>query len=148
MPENHILLSLPAEEYSRVIACSVPVNLEQHSVIYAPGTSIDHVYFLDSGMVSLLTAGRDGRAIETAVVGREGMVGSNVVLGAPVTNGQAIVQLGGQGLKTPTAQFLRCYRELPTLFDLVNATRCTRSRRGFADGCCKRATGSTAMCSS
>ena len=120
MPENHILLSLPAEEYSRIVACSSPVKLQQHSVIHEAGAPIDHVYFLDSGMVSLLTAGRDGRAIETAVVGREGLVGSKVVLGSFQPNGQAMVQLSGQGLKTTTAQFLRCYRELPTLFDLVN----------------------------
>jgi CRP-like cAMP-binding protein len=120
MPENHILLSLPAEEYARVIACSVPVNLQQYSVIYGPGAPIEHVYFLDTGMVSLLAAGRDGRAIETAVVGREGLVGSKVVLGPPRMNGQAVVQLSGRALRTPTASFLRCYRELPTLFDLVN----------------------------
>jgi CRP-like cAMP-binding protein len=120
MPENHILLSLPAEEHRRVIACSVAVTLPQHSVIYGPGTRIENVYFPESGMISLLTAGRDNRAIETAVVGREGLVGSKVVLGAPRTNGQAIVQLSGQALQTPTQQFLRCYRELPTLCDLVN----------------------------
>jgi CRP-like cAMP-binding protein len=120
MPENHVLLSLPAEERSRITACSVPVNLQQHIVVHEHGTPIDHVYFLDSGMVSLLTGGRDGRAIETAVVGREGLVGSKVVLGSSQPNGQAVVQSSGQGLKTPTVQFLRCYRELPTLFDLVN----------------------------
>lgn len=120
MPENHILLSLPAEEYSRITACSVPVTLQQHLVLQEAGAPIDHVYFLDSGMVSLLTGGRDGRAIETAVVGREGLVGGKVVLGASQPNGQAVVQLSARGLKTPTAQFVRCYRELPALFDLVN----------------------------
>jgi CRP-like cAMP-binding protein len=120
MPENHILLSLPAEEYRRIVACSVPVNLQQHTVLYGPGEPIEHVYFLNSGMVSLLAAGHDSRAIETAGVGREGLVGSKVVLGAPRAHGQAIVQLSGQGLETPTEPFLRCYRELPTLFDLVN----------------------------
>jgi CRP-like cAMP-binding protein len=120
MPENRILLSLPAEERERLIACSVPVNLQQHSVIYGPDTPIEHVYFLDTGMVSLLTAGRDGRAIETAVVGREGLVGSKVVLGGSVAHGLAVVQLSAQGLQTPIVPFLRCYRELPTLFDLVN----------------------------
>jgi len=120
MPQNHILLSLPAEEYARIIACSAPVNLQPHSVLYVAGAPIEHVYFLDSGMVSLLTWGGDGRVIETAVVGREGLVGSTVALGSSHANGQAVVQLGGQGLKTPAALFLRCYRQLPTLSELVN----------------------------
>jgi CRP-like cAMP-binding protein len=71
-------------------------------------------------MVSLLASGRDGRAIETAVVGREGLLGCTVVLGSSHTSSQAVVQLSGRGLRTPTAQFLRCYPQLPTLFDLIN----------------------------
>jgi CRP-like cAMP-binding protein len=120
MAENHILLSLPAEEYSRIVECSAPVKLQQHTMLYGPDAPIEYAYFLDSGMVSLLAAGRDGRVIETAIVGREGVLGSTIVLGSPHTNGQAVVQLSGHGLKTPTAQFLRCYRELPTLSALIN----------------------------
>ena len=120
MSENRILRSLPADEYARIFGCSNAVKLQQHSVIYGAGAPIEHVYFLDSGMVSLLAAGRDCRAIETAVIGREGLLGSRVVLGASRMNGLAVVQLTGKGLKTPTAVFLRCYRELPILFDLVN----------------------------
>ena len=120
MPQNHVLLSLPAEECARIVECSAPVKLPQHSVMYGPKTPIDFVYFLESGMVSLLTSGRDGRAIETAVVGREGLLGSTIVLGSSHTSGQAVVQLSGHGLRTPAAQFLRCYRQLPTLFALTN----------------------------
>jgi CRP-like cAMP-binding protein len=120
MAENHILLSLPAEEYTRIIECSAPVKLQQHTVLYEPDAPMEQIYFLDSGVVSLLAAGRDGRVIETAVVGREGLLGSTAVLGSPHTGGHAVVQLSGHGLKIPTMQFLRCYRELPTLSDQVN----------------------------
>jgi CRP-like cAMP-binding protein len=120
MPQNRILLSLPAEEYARVVGCSAPVKLQQHSILHGPGAPIEYVYFPDSGMVSLLTVGRDSRAVETAVIGREGLVGSRIILGATHTGGQAVVQLSGQGIRMPAVAFLRCYRELPTLSDLVN----------------------------
>ena len=40
-----------------------------------PGNEFDHVYFPESGMLSLLAVLRDGKAIETATVGREEVVG-------------------------------------------------------------------------
>jgi CRP-like cAMP-binding protein len=44
-------------------------------VLREPGDEVDHVYFPHSGMLSLLAVMRDGKAIETATVGREGVVG-------------------------------------------------------------------------
>src|SRR5258707_10346903 len=41
-----------------------------------PDEEFDHVYFPQSGMLSLLAVLRDGKAIETATVGREGVVGA------------------------------------------------------------------------
>ena len=120
MLENLILLSLPAEERASVVESSTKVNLPQHSILYRPAQPIEHVYFLESGLVSLLTAGNDGRAIKTGVVGREGLVGSTVVLGAPATNGQAIVQIGGHALRVHASQFLQSYERLPALTRLVN----------------------------
>ena len=47
------------------------------SVLCAPGEPIEHVYFPLSGMVSLLTVMKSGEAIETAIIGREGVVGTD-----------------------------------------------------------------------
>src|SRR5262245_5105950 len=120
MTENQILQSLPFEEHACVLDFSARVRLEPQSVIYAPGQPIDDVYFVESGMVSLLTTAQDGRAIKTGVVGREGLLGSTVVLGSPETNGGAIVQIGGYALRAPTSQFLPCYGRLPVLTMMVN----------------------------
>lgn len=121
MSENLILRWLPDEERSAIIAQATPVKLAQYDVLYEPGRSIEHVHFLESGMVSLLTAADDGRAIKTGVVSREGIVGSKIVLGSPETHGLAVVQLSGQALRIPAAQFLLAYGRLPTLTRLVNS---------------------------
>jgi len=75
MAENLILRSLPNEEHVHIMEHSVPMRLSQNDVIHESGRTIEHVYFLDSGMISLLT-GRNGRAITTGVVGCEGLAGS------------------------------------------------------------------------
>ena len=120
MSENLILRSLPEEEHASLIVHATPVRLTQNDVIYESGGSIEHVYFLESGMVSLVT-GRSGSAIATGVVGCEGLVGSKVVLGSPETHGQAVVHLGGHAIRMPAPQFLQAYGQLPSFTRLVNS---------------------------
>ena len=52
------------------------IHLAQGTVLYEAGNEVDEVYFPLSGMISLLVVMRDGKAIETATVGREGVVGA------------------------------------------------------------------------
>ena len=118
---NLILQSLPDEEHAAIIAEATPIKLAHYDILYGPGRSIEHVYFLESGMVSLLTAAGDGRAIKTGVVSREGVVGSKIVLGTPETHGQAVVQLSGNAIRIPAAHFMQAYGRLPILTRLVNS---------------------------
>jgi CRP-like cAMP-binding protein len=117
---NQILLTLPGDERANIVDYSTRVTLAQNFVIYRPGQPIEHVYFLDSGFVSLLATGRDGRAVEIALVGPEGLVGSSVVLGPPEANGGAVVRLTGEALRAPVAPFLRSCERSPALRTLVN----------------------------
>jgi len=57
------------------------------------GQEVDEIYFPLSGMVSLVVLMQDGRAIETATVGREGVVGAMAGLGLHVSRVRAIAQL-------------------------------------------------------
>jgi len=117
---NQILLTLPDDERASIVACSARVTLAQNVLIYRPGQPIEHVYFLESGLASLLATGRDGRAIETALIGPEGLVGASVVLGLPEANGGAVVRLSGDALRTPVAPFLQSCERSPALRTLVN----------------------------
>src|SRR5262245_615042 len=120
MSDNAILRSLPTEAQARIVEYSTIVRLAQHRVVYRRGDPIENIYFLESGAVSLLSIGTDGRAIETGVVCREGLVGGTVALGSSAANSQAIVQIHGMGLRVPTSRFLQAYEELPVLARLVN----------------------------
>ena len=70
------------------------VSMVVGAVLYAPGTPIEHVYFPRSGMVSLLVVMRTGEQIETAIVGREGVVGASIGTDGAVSAAQATVQTG------------------------------------------------------
>ena len=118
--DNIILCSLPDVEYACLHEHSTTISLEAQQALYGPGKAFDYVYFPDRGVISLLITGSDGSAVKTAVVGREGIAGSTVVLGVAEPDVQAIVQIGGQAMRVPTSFFLQCYRELPNLNVLIN----------------------------
>ena len=81
-------------------------KLEQHRVLLRAGQPIDQVYFVDSGLVSLLAIAKDGRAVETGVVGGGGVVGADVILGTERAATQAIAALAGAARSMPISQFL------------------------------------------
>jgi CRP-like cAMP-binding protein len=120
MLENQILLSLADEERAGILRNATRVPLVRNSILHGPKRPIEYVYFLESGLASLFTTGPDNRAIETGVIGREGLVGSQVILESPMTNGHAMVRLSGEALQIPVAPFLQCYASLPGLRKLVN----------------------------
>src|SRR6185503_3754101 len=58
----------------------VPLSVNQ--VLYEQGDKIDFVYFPLDSVTSGLAIMEDGTTIETAMVGREGLVGISTILGS------------------------------------------------------------------
>jgi CRP-like cAMP-binding protein len=59
------------------------------------------VYFIESGVVSMLGESSDGASVEVAIVGREGVVGLAEILGANGTTHRLTVQLPGLAYRSP-----------------------------------------------
>lgn len=98
---NRLLATLPEEEYRRIRAHLEPVQLEIGDVIYHSGAAITHVLFPTSAIVSLLCTMEDGSTGETALVGREGVVGVPLFMGGESTSNQAAVQTAGAAYRLP-----------------------------------------------
>ncbi|HEY3890679.1 MAG TPA: Crp/Fnr family transcriptional regulator [Bradyrhizobium sp.] len=90
---NKLLASLPPRELERLLPHLVPVQFPQGVVLAEAGDEVDQVYFPLSGMVSMVVVMRDGKAIETATVGREGVVGAMSGIGLHISRVRAIAQL-------------------------------------------------------
>lgn len=76
-----------------------PVSLDLKKVLYAPNEPIDHVYFVNKGVVSLVNIMENGEIVEIATVGNEGMVGLPVFLGSDTIPGKAFAQVPGDGMR-------------------------------------------------
>jgi CRP-like cAMP-binding protein len=90
---NKLLAALPHTDFQLLAPHLTTLQLAQGTLLYEVGNEVDEVYFPLSGMVSLLVIMRDGKAIETATVGREGVVGAMSGLGLHTSLVRAIAQL-------------------------------------------------------
>jgi CRP-like cAMP-binding protein len=91
--ENKLLASLPRAQFNLLLPHLAIVGLTQGTVVFETGDEVDQVYFPHSGMFSLLAVMRDGKAIETATVGREGVIGAMAGLGLYTSLVRVVVQL-------------------------------------------------------
>jgi CRP-like cAMP-binding protein len=100
-PETHnrLLAALPSRDYRRLARHLVPVSLSLRQVLYEPGDPIRHVYFPESGVISLLTVVDPKKAAEVAVIGNEGVVGASTTLGINASLVRALVQGEGTALR-------------------------------------------------
>jgi CRP-like cAMP-binding protein len=103
--DNKLLAALPRSQLNLLIPHLSTVTLPQTAVVYETGDEVDQVYFPHNGMLSLLAVMRDGKAIETATVGREGVVGAMAGLGLYRSLVRAVVQLPLIASKIASSQF-------------------------------------------
>lgn len=115
-PANRLLSALSAKTFK-----SLSPQLEKYPLVlkqdvFAAGDVITHVYFPESGIISLLTAVEERSTLEVGIVGNEGMVGLSLFLDQNTTNTRAVVQGSGNALRMKAAHFRKeCARsdELP-----------------------------------
>lgn len=91
--DNKLLASLPREDFDRLLPHLSTVSLAQGAVLTEAGEEVGQIYFPHYGMLSLLAVLRDGKAIETATVGREGVVGAMAGLGLYKSLVRIVVQM-------------------------------------------------------
>lgn len=103
--DNAMLLSLPRDQYDLLAPHLITQSLVQGLVLMEAGDEFDFVYFPHYGMLSLLAVLKDGKAIETATVGREGVVGAMSGLGLYKSMVRVVVQLPIGVTKISASQF-------------------------------------------
>jgi CRP-like cAMP-binding protein len=105
LERNRLLAALPADEYARLLPSLESTELKIRQQLALPEQVIERVYFPRDAVISMLVLMEDGRAVESAVVGNEGIVGLEVFLGNGVANDEIIVQVGGEALWMAAAMF-------------------------------------------
>lgn len=116
--DNKLLAALPRHHFELLVPSMATVAFAQGAVLSEPGDEIADVYFPHDGMISMLAVMRDGKAIETATVGREGVVGAMAGLGLYKSLVRMVVQLPMSATKLSAASFRKGVQKSDVIRDL------------------------------
>ena len=80
---------------------------------------LDHVFFPDSGVISVVAVYADGSIIEMATIGREGSTGVQAVFGAKISSVRLLIQIPGTAAKMTRATFAQAMDGIPSFRRLI-----------------------------
>ena len=97
------------------------IDCERGQVLIDADSSLDYIFFPDSGVISVVAVYADGSIIEMATVGREGCTGFQAILGAQSSSVRLLVQLPGHATRMPRKLFMRAMEATPSFKSLMYA---------------------------
>ena len=120
-PRNRLLLALPTRSLKQVIPDLKHIECKREQVLLDAASSLDHVYFPDSGVVSVVAVYPDGSLIEMATIGREGGTGFQAVFGAKTSSARLLVQAPGTAARMSRLAFRHALDTVPGFRNLMLA---------------------------
>ena len=120
-PLNRLLLALPPSSLERLMPHLQRIDCQLKQILVDADGSLDHVYFPDSGVISVVAVYANGDIIEMATIGREGCSGLQAIFRAKTSSVRLLVQIPGSAARMPRAAFNRAMESIPSFRDLMFA---------------------------
>ena len=102
---NRLLGLLPPRDYARLLPHLHRIPLEYRQSLYPANKPIGFVYFIETGVGSLVNTMANGQAAEVGTIGNEGLVGLPILFGDDRAPTSVYVQVPGAGLKMKATLF-------------------------------------------
>lgn len=118
---NAILASLPASEFDVLAPSLERVSFATGETLFEVASAPNRVYFIESGLLSLMSTLDDGTSIEVAALSREGLAGLVMLIGADSAVHSALAQIGGHALGVRVERAREAFRRLPAFQSRVLA---------------------------
>ena len=120
-PRNRLLLALPSRNLKQLLPELEHISCERGQVLMDADSSLNHIFFPDSGVVSVVAVYANGGIIEMATIGREGCAGVKAIFGAKRSSSRLLVQIPGSAAKMSRAAFTRAMESMPSFRSLMYA---------------------------
>src|SRR5262245_3829498 len=120
-PRNRLLLALPGSDLMQLQGELEYIECKREQVLVDADSSLDHIYFPDSGVISVVAVYPDGSIIEMATIGREGATGFQAVFGAKASSARLLVKLPGTAVRMSRVAFQRAMQQLRSFLALMLA---------------------------
>src|SRR4051812_38892884 len=116
---NQLLAFLKPEDLDRIAPDLTHIDLPQRMQLEIAGEPVRYVYFPGNGVASVVVQSRSLQQIEVGVIGKEGVTGLSLALGADRSRHSTFIQLAGQGWRLDAAKFGRALSESRSFQRLV-----------------------------
>lgn len=103
---NRLLGRLPPEAFEQIAPHLKSMRIEVQQPLVEAGRPIEAVYFLESGLASVVTVSPDGMSLEVGQVGYEGVTGYPVLLGTDRTQNDITMKVSGEAFQLSADHFL------------------------------------------
>ncbi len=115
---NRVLANLPAEMAMTLAPHLTSIELNQGDRLLQAGKPVEQIVFPLSGVVSIQVTVSSGIAVETAVIGREGVVGA-ASASLPQALNDAVVRVPGTAQALPMVRFADALKQSPVLAEHI-----------------------------
>jgi CRP-like cAMP-binding protein len=116
---NQLLKLLPAADQKLLASLLTPVQLELRQTLEKPNQPIEHIYFPEDGIASVVGDSNTFGRIEIGIIGKEGMTGLQVVLGNDRSPYETFMQVPGKALVIEAAKLRAAMDKSRTLHQLM-----------------------------
>jgi CRP-like cAMP-binding protein len=117
--ENLLLNALSERARNLILDASTPLSLPLRTSLYEAEHTPAYVYFITSGIASVVTAMADGGTAEVGLIGNEGLAGSLHLLGPGSVTTSCFIQLEATALRVPFAQMQTLFRTSEEIRDRI-----------------------------
>lgn len=117
--DNGLLGLLRLDEYDQFGKDLVYTLLPQGTLLADADQPIKHVYFLTSGICSIIAMGDRGKRVEAGIVGAESFVPSAALTGVKVSSYQVLMQISGDAYSMEYSKFLQWLERSRTFTSII-----------------------------
>jgi CRP-like cAMP-binding protein len=136
--KNVLLQSIPGVEFRELEPHLESIELKIGDRLEPSGHRINGVYFLNSGIGSMVIETSDGRSVEVGLVGYEDMIGLPLAAGLDEFSYTVIVQVPGDGFRLSGGTLKQLLPRLPELQRLLLRRLAIRSVELAQNAACNR----------
>lgn len=117
--ENEILKSLPANVLRDISPMLEQVYLTTGDYLYQPEDVINYLYFPETAIISDFQILEDGKTLEVAMIGREGIAGVSSIFSSHSSPNWLQVSIPGKALRIDSKIFRQDFGKYPSLQALL-----------------------------
>jgi CRP-like cAMP-binding protein len=117
--KNYLLNKLAPQELAKFSINLAPLELPKDYLIAGAGGPIDHIYFPDSGLGSIVAISPEGHQVEAGMFGRDGFSPVQAVVGSETSIHEIVMQGTGRGRRISRSNFLKAMEDSPAFARLL-----------------------------